>query len=84
MVSGGNAYLFPYARHIVQAPMSDSGFHITDESVPFYQIVLHGYVDYAGMPYNLAQEVELREYVLQCLEYGSNVYFTWIYQKTRS
>ncbi|WP_339222138.1 DUF5696 domain-containing protein [Paenibacillus sp. FSL W7-1332] len=81
MVSGGNAYLFPYARHIVQAPMSDSGFHITDESVPFYQIVLHGYVDYAGMPYNLAQEVELREYVLQCLEYGSNVYFTWIYQK---
>lgn len=80
LVRGGNAYAFPYARHIVDAPMTDSGFHTTDEPVPFYQLVLHGFIDYTGAPYNLNQEDDIREYMLKCLEYGSNVFFAWIYE----
>jgi hypothetical protein len=80
MVNGGNAYLFPYADHIVNAPMSDSGFNLTDESVPFYQLVLHGYVDYAGAPFNLEQNTDIREYVLKNIEYGANLHFSWIFE----
>jgi len=79
MVNGGNAYLFPYAEHIVNAPMSDSGFNITDEAVPFYQMILHGYAHYSGAPFNLKQDSDIRDYVLKNIEYGSNLHFTWIF-----
>ncbi|WP_372632570.1 DUF5696 domain-containing protein [Cohnella sp.] len=79
MVDGGHAYLFAYADDIVNAPMSDSGCNITDEDVPFYQMVLHGYIDYAGAPYNLVQTTDLRDYVLKNIEYGSNLHFAWIF-----
>lgn len=80
MVNGGNAYLFPYADHIVNVPMSDSGFNITDEAVPFYQMLLHGYTNYAGASFNLHQSSDIREYVLKSIEYGSNLHFTWIFE----
>ena len=56
IIDGGNAFTLPYVDSIVNAPLWDSGFKITDESVPFYQIVVHGFVDYAGEPINLAQD----------------------------
>lgn len=80
MVNGGNAYLFPYVDHIVNAPLSDSGFNITDEEVPFFQMVLHGYASYAGSPFNLEQDTDIRDYVLKNLEYGSNLHFSWIFE----
>ncbi|MFC5468913.1 DUF5696 domain-containing protein [Cohnella suwonensis] len=79
MVDGGNAYALKYAKDIVEAPMVNNGYNVTDEAVPFYEIVLHGYVDYAGEPVNLSREVDVRKYVLKSLEYGSNLYFKWIY-----
>lgn len=79
IVNGGNAYLLPFADHIVNVQMSDSGFNIADESVPFYQMVLHGYASYTGAPFNLKQSSDIREYVLSSLEHGSNLHFTWIY-----
>lgn len=79
MADGGNAYILKYAKDIVEAPMGNNGYNVTDEAVPFYEIVLHGYVDYAGAPLNLSREVDVRRYVLKSLEYGSNLYFKWIY-----
>ncbi|MCC3372034.1 DUF5696 domain-containing protein [Cohnella sp. REN36] len=79
MADGGNAYMLKYAKHIVEAPMSNNGDNVTDEAVPFYEIVLHGYVDYAGAPLNLSRVADVKSYVLKCLEYGSSLYFKWIY-----
>lgn len=79
MATGGNAYILPYVDQIVDIPMSDSRHHITDESVPFYQMVLHGYVDYAGQPMNLASSADPRLALLQALETGANMYVTWSY-----
>jgi hypothetical protein len=79
MADGGNAYVLPYVKDIVEAPLSNNGYNLTDEAVPFYQIVLHGFVDYTGSPLNLSREADLQNYVLKCLEYGSNVYYKWIY-----
>lgn len=76
---GGNAYAIPYSQAIIDIPMTSSSFNIADESVPFYQIVLHGYVDYAGKPINLSPEQNVKKALLQCLETGANVYFQWFY-----
>lgn len=80
MAEGGNAYALPFLTDITNAPMSSSKFKIEDEEVPFYQMVVRGYVDYVGAPYNLSTYTGVKPYILKCLEYGAGVYFEWIYE----
>ncbi|MCR2804430.1 DUF5696 domain-containing protein [Paenibacillus soyae] len=80
MANGGNAYAFPFVTDITNAPMTNSGFKIEDEEIPFYQMVVRGYIDYTGMPYNLSTYTDMNQYILKCLEYGSGVYFKWIHE----
>ena len=84
MVSGGNAYTLPYVDSVVNAPLENSGYNLTDRSVPFYEMVLHGYIDYAGSAVNLSDEQTVRYHVLKALETGANLYFTWFYAKSSS
>jgi hypothetical protein len=81
MVSGGNAYTLPYVDSVVNAPLENSGYNLTDQSVPFYEMALHGYIDYAGEALNLSDEQNTRYHVLKSLETGSGLYFTWFYEK---
>lgn len=74
MVEGGNAYTYQYATDIVDIPLSDSTNILSDESIPFMQIVLHGYKQYAGEAMNLADDMKLA--VLKSAEYGANLHFT--------
>ncbi|XEC93621.1 DUF5696 domain-containing protein [Paenibacillus tarimensis] len=77
MISGGNAYALPYAKHLIDVPMASSRFNITDEEVPFYQMVVHGSIDYAGFAYNLDDRQNSREALLKMIEYGASPRFTW-------
>ncbi|MCU6712645.1 DUF5696 domain-containing protein [Paenibacillus sp. J5C_2022] len=79
MVDGGNAYAIPYADTIVNAPLSSSKFNIAREEIPFYSIVLHGYVDLAGMPLNHGQDQDARDALLRTLETGSLLYYQWMH-----
>ena len=80
MLIGGNGYALPYAQSILEAPLSSSGFNIADRSIPFYQMVIHGYVDYAGQPVNLSSYQSVNSQMLKALELGSNVYFSLFYE----
>ncbi|AOZ92653.1 DUF5696 domain-containing protein [Paenibacillus crassostreae] len=80
LANGGNAYAFPYLTNITNAPMTSSQFKIEDEEIPFYQMVLRGYIDYTGAPYNLSTYTNEKQYILKTLEYGSGVYFEWIHE----
>ncbi|RXZ79861.1 hypothetical protein EBB07_20945 [Paenibacillaceae bacterium] len=82
MVSGGNAYTLPYVDSVVNVPLGNSGYNLTDQSVPFYEMVLHGYIDYAGPALNLSDEQSVRYNTLKSLETGANLYFTWFYAKS--
>ncbi|MCM3132147.1 DUF5696 domain-containing protein [Paenibacillus polysaccharolyticus] len=79
LVEGGNSYAIPYARHIVDAPVSNSGFNITDEAVPFFQLVYHGYVQYTGQAWNMADDQDSHVQMLRAIETGSAPYYTWFY-----
>ena len=80
LVNGGNAYTLPYTKNIVNLPTEYSNFNILDESIPFYQIVLHGYIDYAGKPLNYDIDAGYKKKLLKILETGSGVSYQWIYQ----
>lgn len=80
MTDTGNAYVIPYSRHIIDAPAYSSQYDITDETVPFYQIALHGLVSYSGPAVNLTSNPELQK--LRSLETGSAPLYAWIAKDT--
>jgi len=84
LADGGNAYALPFIAHMTNVPMSSSKFKIEDESIPFYQMVIRGFIDYTGAPYNLTTYTNENIYVLKSLEYGANAYFKWIYEPNYS
>ncbi|ACT02873.1 DUF5696 domain-containing protein [Paenibacillus sp. JDR-2] len=84
MGNGGNAYALPYLSDLTNAPMGNSGFKLEDEQIPFYQMVIRGSMEYTGAPYNLSNYTNDKQYILKCLEFGSNVYFEWIYEPSYS
>lgn len=74
MINMGNDYALSYVDFITNMDLNGSVYTIIDESVPFYQIAIHGYVNYAGEAINLSQDYE--EEVLSSAEYGAGLYFT--------
>lgn len=73
LMDGPNAYILSYADQISNVPMSDSSYRVTDSSVPFYQMVIHGYKSYAGTPINYEGEAEIA--MLQSVATGSMLNF---------
>ncbi len=79
MVDGGNSYALPYTNYLLNIPDESNRFHLTDESVPFFQMVIRGYIDYAGEPINMSPEY--RTAFLKAIETGSGVYFSFIHKE---
>lgn len=75
-----NAYLLPYVNRISDLTLQSSQFKLTDYDVPFYQMVLHGYVDYASEAINGTPDTTVA--VLKAIAAGSNIHFDFIYEET--
>lgn len=78
LVSGGNAYSLPYAGCLVDVPIASSGYPAESQSVPFYQIVVHGLFDYAGPSLNLAQD--MKKSLLRSIETAAGLSLTLTYR----
>lgn len=74
MINEGNDYAMPFCDMITNMDLAGSEYTILDQRVPFYQIAIHGYVNYTGKPLNLAQNWE--EELLESAEYGAGLSFT--------
>ncbi len=73
----GNAYSLEFVDDMINVPLSSQGYMIFDEEVPFYEMVLHGYMDYAGEAWNMSDDYETT--LLKSVECGAGVHFQWIY-----
>lgn len=82
MVAGGNAYAWSYADDILDAPTSHNPFYIIDEEIPFFEMVVHGSIDYTGTPINLSDNYDKQEVVLRMIEYGIAPRFVLSYEDT--
>jgi len=80
MLNLGYVYAAPWADFITDITLDDQSFGITDVSVPFYQIVLHGLVPYTGPAINLAEDYTMN--LLKSIESGAGLYFSFMKEDT--
>lgn len=78
MTDGGNAYILQYVDHLLNVSLDSSRYLNASDSVPFLGLVLHGYVNFAGTPINMAADIEYA--MLKAIENGASLYFTLSYQ----
>ncbi|PXV95853.1 hypothetical protein C8E03_101484 [Lachnotalea glycerini] len=76
MTNKGNDYTLGATDFITNMDLNGSDYNIIDETVPFYQIAIHGYVNYAGEALNLVGDNQ--EELLKSAEYGAGLYFTFM------
>ena len=76
MLKRGYDYVLPYADLITDMNLNGTDYSIIDQNVPFYQIAIHGSVDYTGQPINLSDDWETE--LLRCAEYGAGLNFTFM------
>ena len=81
MVSGGNLYALYAADDLINVPLDQSDFVIVDEAVPFYQMVVHGYIPYAGYAANRNQGADKTLDMLKLIEFGASPHFTLTYEE---
>ncbi|WP_211749367.1 DUF5696 domain-containing protein [Paenibacillus sp. Marseille-Q4541] len=79
-VSYGNAYTYGHIDNIDHAPLDSSHFIFSDETVPFYQIVLRGLIPYTASPTNLRDDAVMEK--LRMIEYGALPSMRLTYQPT--
>lgn len=65
---GGNAYTLKNSQWLLNIPDGATRYLITDEEVPFYQIVVHGLIPYSSKPFNQFYDKQLEK--LKAIEFG--------------
>ena len=79
MLNGGNIFVLPYAEALLNTPAKSSNYDLVDRDIPFYQIVLQGYVNFSNAPWNRRGD-KIQENILKALETGQLPYYHGIYE----
>lgn len=64
------------ASYITDVPVNSSDYEIENYSIPFYQMLLKGYIPFSNLSANRA--LNKNDYILQLLETGSDISYLWI------
>lgn len=75
-VKEGFDFALPYVDRITDMDLVGTRYSLIDVSVPFYQIALHGHVEYMGMPINITADWETE--LLDSAQYGAGLNFTFM------
>lgn len=74
LINEGNDYAVAYVDMITNMNLSGAEYSIIDKTIPFYQMALHGFVNYTGEALNLTGNME--DELLKSAEYGAALAFT--------
>lgn len=73
-IQRGNVYTLNVADYLYDLPLEGSGIEVLDRDVPFYQLVVHGYIPYSmDTPGNMAIDYDVEK--LKWIEYGAEPTF---------
>ena len=75
-----NDYAFKYLNKIYKAPIFSSGYNVFDSEIPFYEIVLHGYIPMTGEP--MVQSTDSQVTFLKCVESGMELLWNGIHEQS--
>ncbi len=79
-MKGGNEYVLPYADLLTEVDLYGHDSLILDAKVPFYEIAMHGLVDYTGDAVNLSGDAW--KAVLKSAETGAGLSFSFYAEKS--
>lgn len=80
MATGGNVYTLPYVDYLLGAPVDGSHYNYVSRTVPFFGMVMHGSLQYAGEVFNEAGNPDYE--LLRDIESGAGMYVILVYQNT--
>ena len=75
MVKEGFDFTLPYADIVTDMDLSGNRYVLLDKYIPFYQIAIHGLIDYTGRALNLAGDYQTE--LLRSVEYGAGLNYTF-------
>lgn len=82
MTDTPNIHTALYADHALNTPLGGSKYYTANKEIPFYQLVFHGIMDYAGNPMNLSSTYQFD--LLRAAEYGAGLYYKFSYKRITS
>ena len=80
MAQGGNVYTLPYVDYLLNAPVDGSHYNYVSRTIPFFGMVMHGALQYAGTVFNEAGNPDYE--LLRDIESGAAMYVILVYQNT--
>jgi hypothetical protein len=83
LISGGNDYSLRFASHIVDAPVMADMQYIIDYEIPFFSMVVHGFIEFAGRPANQLEDYSPRRVLLNSMTTGASPRYTFTAEPTR-
>ncbi|MCL2456043.1 MAG: DUF5696 domain-containing protein [Defluviitaleaceae bacterium] len=72
LIAGGNDYSFEFATHLVDVPTEADMFMLIDCEIPFYSMVVHGFLEFAGSPANMRENYDEQRVLLNSLATGAS------------
>lgn len=78
VTSACNDYALKYADVIRNVPLYSSGFDITDGDIPFYEIVIHGYIPYTTKAKNASSDAD--KLLLLSMATGTPLHYEFMYE----
>ncbi|MCL1843946.1 MAG: DUF5696 domain-containing protein [Defluviitaleaceae bacterium] len=83
VISGGNDYALRFASHIIDAPTQADLQYIIDYEVPFFPMVIHGFIEFAGASANLRENYSPTTVLLNSMTTGASPRYTFTARPTR-
>lgn len=79
MTNAANSYSFAYSDDIINVPVYSTEFYIVDESIPLYEMIIHGCIDYSSELLNYEDAEDMTPVILKLIETGAAPHyaFTW-------
>lgn len=77
MTNKANAYTFAYTDDILNAPLSSTKYEIIDETIPLYEMIIHGYIDYSSGLINFENADNRDVLILNLIETGASPHFVF-------
>jgi hypothetical protein len=83
VIFGGNDYSLAFASHLVDIPTTANRFYLIDHDVPFFPMVVHGFIEYAGTPANMRGNYNPLDILLNSMTTGASPRYVLSAQPTR-
>lgn len=84
LLSSPYIYAIPFASYASNVPTTSTLYPIVDYSVPLYQLVISGCVDYSSEFVNYENDNDMNHNILKAIETGSNLSFLLSYENTNN